>query len=96
MCCIGDVGLSALLKEIEIFHDSTITEGLVKRSEGGVATQNLCGQSGSLVSRGVLWKLDVVDDAVDDLILGQIDLAVALLLDVGSQVILYVALVFDV
>ena len=46
--------------------------------------------------RGVLWDLDVVDDAVDDLRPFQLDFSVVLLLEVDAQVILYVALVFDV
>ena len=46
--------------------------------------------------RSVLRKLDVVDNAVDYLRLGQLDIYVVLLLDVDAQLILDVALVFDV
>ena len=46
--------------------------------------------------RSVLRKLDVVDNTVDYLRLGQLDIYVVLLLDVDAQLILDVALVFDV
>ena len=67
MLCIGDVGPSDLLKEVDLSHDVTIVEALFERRGGSVAAPNLRGQSGSLARRGVLWNLDVVDDAVDDL-----------------------------
>ena len=93
---IGDVGPSALIEEVELSHDGTVVEALIKRREGGVAAQNLCGQSRSLSRRGVIRNLDIVDDDVNDLRLGQLDLALVLILYVESQVILYVDLVFDV
>ena len=58
--------------------------------------QNLRRKIWSLVRRSVLRKLDVVDNAVDYLRLGQLDIYVVLLLDVDAQLILDVALVFDV
>ena len=64
---IGDVGPSALLKEVEISHDGSIVEALVETSGGGVAAQDLCGQSRNMSRPSVLGELDVVDDAVNDL-----------------------------
>ena len=94
--CIGDVCTSAILKEVKLSHYGTVVEALVERRGGGVAVQNICGQSGSLAGRGVLQDLYVIDDTVDDLRLGQIDITVVLLLNVDAQVILCVSLVFDV
>ena len=45
---IGDVGMSALHKEVELSHDGTIVEALVERREGVVAAQDICGKIGSL------------------------------------------------
>ena len=67
--------------------------------KGGEAASQLrifVKKIGSMARRGVLRKLDVVDDAVDDFRLGQLDLAVVLLLDIDTQVILDVSLVFHV
>ena len=96
MLCIGDVGPSDLLKEVDLSHDVTIVEALFERRGGSVAAPNLRGQSGSLARRGVHRKLDTVDNDVNYLSLGHIDIYVVLLLGVDTQVILNVALVFDV
>ena len=73
-----------------------IVEALAERRGGGFAAKDLRGHRGSLLRRGVFGDLDVVDDAVDDLRLCQIDIDVVLLLGVYAQVILYVALLFNV
>ena len=96
MCHIGNVGPSGLLNEVELSHDVSIIEALAERRGGDITAQDLRGQSGSLSRRGVLLDLDVVDNAVDDLRLCQIDLAIVIFLDVDSQVTLYVDLVLDV
>ena len=96
MSRICDIRPSVLLKEVGISHNGRIVEGLVKRRVGGIVTHNLRGQIWCLARCGVLWELDFVDDSVDDLRLGRLDLAVALLLEVDAQVILYVALVLYV
>ena len=62
---IGDVGPSALIEEVELSHDGTVVEALIKSRGGGVAEKNLCGQIRSLARRGVIWKLDIVDDDVN-------------------------------
>ena len=77
---IGNVGPSALLKEVELSHDGSVFETLAKRRGGGVAAQDLCEQSGSLSRRGVLRYLEVVYDAVNYLRLRQLDIDVVLIL----------------
>ena len=67
MRCIGNFGSAVLIKLVQLSHDCQVVELLVERSGGSVATKDLGGQSGSLLRRGVLGELDVIDDAVNDL-----------------------------
>ena len=64
---IDDVGPSGLLEKVELYHDFSVFEALVKRRGCSVVTQDLGGQIGILLRRGVLGELDVIDYAVNDL-----------------------------
>ena len=45
---------------------------------------------------GILGELNIIDNSINDLRLRQIDLAIALLLDVDAKVILNVSFVLNV
>ena len=62
---IVDVGTSALVEEVELFHNCSIVEVLIKRIRGSVVMHDLGGQSESLSRRSIIGELDVIYDAVN-------------------------------
>ena len=95
MRCKSDAMLSANIQEVEISHDCPVVEPLTEQRGCSIASQNIGGQIGGLSRRGVLWELKIIDDAINDLRLRQLDLATDLILDVDAKVIFDVSLVLD-
>ena len=66
---VGNIWYGDILQEVELSHDCSIVEALVKRRSGSVTTKNFGGQGWRLSWRGVLGEMDSIDDDINDMCL---------------------------
>ena len=96
MCCISDIWTGCLLQEIELNNDCYVVESLIKRKSVSLTSNNLIVKDWHLSWRRFIGEIDITDDTVNYMWLRQSYLAIFLILNVDSEVIFYISLVFNV
>ena len=64
---VGNVGSGAILQEVDLSHNCSVVEMLVKQRSFRVATKNIGGQGRSQSGLDIIGELEIIDNVINDL-----------------------------